>query len=192
MYKKILAILLLFCVGLFVAFGVIIYNDFIGSGAAITKSSQASNISEKNEETEQISNESEQKMVTELSKDKLKNGDNDELNPFGDKIGLSELNDAFYQDYLHKMSHQKVVASDKWGFYLITNERINWLLDGLSKTELDHEDLYNRILTRWSEGDFTIADQDHNAVWQLQGGNIGEATGVLTEEEEKAYINSAQ
>ena len=38
--------------------------------------------------------------------------------------------------------------------------------------------------------DFSQVDQDHNTVWRLQGGTIGEATGILTPKEEQAYIES--
>lgn len=112
------------------------------------------------------------------------------LNPFGDPMELAELTDGAYQNYIHKMSHQKVVANVKWGFYEITNERINWLLEGLSVAELEHKQTYQDILVRWASGDFSQVDKDHNTVWQLQGGTIGEATGILSPEEEQAYIKT--
>ncbi|MEN2467053.1 DUF6241 domain-containing protein [Ornithinibacillus sp. FSL M8-0202] len=114
------------------------------------------------------------------------------LNPFGQRKTADQLTDADYQEYIHGMSHQKVKAEQKWGFYQITPERIQWLLEGLDQTELKHEEIYRTILEKWAKGDFTTADVDHNTIWELQGGNIGRATGVLTPEEEEAYIRSHQ
>ncbi|WP_175615379.1 DUF6241 domain-containing protein [Piscibacillus halophilus] len=136
----------------------------------------------------------EEQRVRELSEEKFENSENDEdLNPFGDRFGSESLTDGQIQEYLHKMAHQKVEASEKWGFYLITDERIEWLQEGINESgdELAHRDLYESILSRWAAGDFSQADQDHNAIWELQGGTIGRATGVLSQQEEEAYINSA-
>lgn len=115
-----------------------------------------------------------------------------DTNPFDDSVLIEELNDSHYQKYIHGMAHQKVKASEKWGFYLITEERIQWLLDGLEVADLKHDDLYRDILGRWAEGDFSSVDQDHNRIWDLQNGTIGKATGILSPEEEQAYIKSQQ
>ena len=112
------------------------------------------------------------------------------LNPFGQQTTLEQLTDTDYQEYIHGMSHQKVQAEQKWGFYHINSERIDWLLDGLNNTELSHSNVYRQILEKWANGDFQTADNDHNAIWELQGGTIGRATGVLSSEEEKKYIES--
>jgi hypothetical protein len=90
------------------------------------------------------------------------------------------------------MSHQKVKAKQKWGFYQITPERIIWLLEGLDLVEVQYEKIYWEILEKWAQEDFSTADEDHNTIWQLQGGTIGEATGVLSPEEEKVYIKSQE
>ncbi|MBS3682003.1 hypothetical protein KGF86_17565 [Ornithinibacillus massiliensis] len=112
------------------------------------------------------------------------------LNPFGQSKTADQLTDADYQEYIHGMSHQKVKAEQKWGFYQITPQRIHWLLEGLDATALKHEEVYRTILEKWAKGDFTTADVDHNTIWEIQGGNIGRATGVLTPEEEEAYIRT--
>ncbi|GGA82314.1 DUF6241 domain-containing protein [Ornithinibacillus halotolerans] len=112
------------------------------------------------------------------------------LNPFGQHTPQDKLTDTDYQEYIHGMSHQKVKAEQKWGFYQINEERINWLLEGLDLVKLNHEHTYRTILEKWAKGDFSTADDDHNAIWQLQGGTIGRATGILSPEEEKAYIRS--
>lgn len=114
------------------------------------------------------------------------------LNPFGQRKAVDQLSDADYQEYIHGMSHQKVKAEQKWGFYQITPERIHWLLEGLDHTELKFEETYRNILEKWAKGEFTTADDDHNTIWELQGGTIGRATGVLTPEEEETYIRTQQ
>ena len=114
------------------------------------------------------------------------------LNPFGQQTSIEELTDTDYQEYIHGMSHQKVKAEQKWGFYQINSERIDWLLDGLNNTNLSHANVYQQILEKWANGDYQSADDDHNTIWELQGGTIGRATGVLSSEEEKQYIESLQ
>lgn len=125
-----------------------------------------------------------------LTEEKLAEIERQGLNPFGEKKDLGELNDKDYQEYIHGMSHQKVKADEKWGFFEITEDRINWLLEGLSEVELSNEEVYRDILTRWSIGDFSRVDVNHNTVWEMQNGTIGKATGILSEAEEEAYINS--
>lgn len=94
------------------------------------------------------------------------------------------------------MSHQKVIAEDKWGFYEITDDRIAWLLTALEnekvKENVEHLETYQEILVRWSEDDFSEVDKDHNAVWRLQGGNVGIATGILSKEAEEKYIKKTK
>ncbi|HLU21033.1 MAG TPA: DUF6241 domain-containing protein [Bacillaceae bacterium] len=74
----------------------------------------------------------------------------------------------------------------------MTPERINWLLASLDKAKLEHEELYREILIRWNNGDFSRVDKDHNAIWDLENGSIGRATGLLTPEEEAPYIESSE
>lgn len=112
-------------------------------------------------------------------------------NPFGEKIAQEELDDSDIQEYIHGMSHQKVRAEEKWGFYELNSTRVNWLLEGLNKAgRLNHEQVYIGILDNWMDGDFSSIDDDHNAIWSIQGGTVGKATGILSEEEEQAYIDS--
>ncbi|MFD1850086.1 DUF6241 domain-containing protein [Oceanobacillus bengalensis] len=114
------------------------------------------------------------------------------LNPFGKTTSIEESTIYHYNEYIHGMSHQKVKAEEKWGYYEIHPERIQWLLEGLDVVEINNETVYRKILERWAEGDFSKVDDDHNAIWTLQGGTIGEATGILSPEEEQAYIESKQ
>ncbi len=163
-------------------FGVILYQDFT---AVDSNQSQVKD----EEQTEQGDSE-ETQQVTELSEEKFENSEAENLNPFGDSTPQQQLTDKDYQNYIHQMSHQKVEAEEKWGFYLITDERIEWLLQGLDKVELgENESTYQAILERWQAGDFSQVDEDHNAIWRMQGGTIGKATGILSESAEKAFIN---
>ncbi|GAB3061863.1 DUF6241 domain-containing protein [Virgibacillus ainsalahensis] len=112
------------------------------------------------------------------------------LNPFGMSKQQDELTDRTYQEYIHGMSHQKIKADKKWGFYEIHPQRITWLLDGLEQANVEHESVYKDILKKWEAGNFTSVDEDHNSIWDLQDGTVGKATGILSAEEEQEYVES--
>lgn len=99
-----------------------------------------------------------------------------------------DMSEMEIQTNIHAMSHQKVVAEDKWGFLPMTQERIARLLEVVNASNFEHKALYKDILMRWAEGDFSQAHHEHNSIWELQGGTIGKATGILSAEEEKAFI----
>ncbi len=109
--------------------------------------------------------------------------------PLDEKFPI-DMRESSMQNYIHWMSHQKVSAKQKWGAMLVTEERVERLLEVALENEQNyqHSNVYIDILSRWQKGDFSKADLDHNAIWELQGGTIGKATGLLTEEEELAYI----
>ncbi|MFA9560303.1 DUF6241 domain-containing protein [Evansella sp. AB-rgal1] len=94
------------------------------------------------------------------------------------------------ENNIHWMSHQKVYADEKWGKMRITEERIDRLIEVVEANSFRHEGLYLSILKRWQNGDFSRAVEDHNDIWKLQGGTIGKATRLLTEEEERIYIET--
>lgn len=163
-------------------FTVLIYMDFSDSKEVV-----------KSDETkdDNTSEQQEEKEIVELSDEKFKNKeDTDKLNPFGDPYELDQLTDAYVQDYIHQMAHQKVIANEKWGFYRITDERISWLLEGVQSSDLNHKQTYLNILNQWQQGNFAEADVHHNTIWELQGGTIGKATGVYSQEEEQAFLES--
>ncbi|WP_456273111.1 DUF6241 domain-containing protein [Bacillus sp. AK031] len=111
----------------------------------------------------------------------------DTENPFGEPF-LSPLNEGIIQQYIHAMSHQKVEADKKWSFYRMTDERILYLLGELDKGDYKHEQIYRDILIKWHEGNFSEADHDHNEIWTMLGGTVGRAEGLLSNEEEQAYL----
>ncbi|MFC5464779.1 DUF6241 domain-containing protein [Lederbergia graminis] len=92
------------------------------------------------------------------------------------------------QTAIHRMSHQKIRADEKWGFLPLTDERVQRLIEVVEANDYKHSETYMAILKRWERHDFSQADKDHNAIWTIQNGTIGKATGLLTIEEEKAFI----
>lgn len=176
MYKKIVwsAIgLIVVMVGIFV---ILVYTDSSQSADKTNKERRGTEV--------RAASTSEEEEVVKV--------DTEAPNPFGKNSTQEELTDEDYRNYLHKMSHQKVIADEKWGFYEITSERIDWLWQGLDKADLKNKNVYREILERWREDDFSKVDQDHNAIWQLQGGTIGEATGILSPEEEEAFLQETK
>ncbi|WP_066412304.1 DUF6241 domain-containing protein [Sutcliffiella cohnii] len=101
-----------------------------------------------------------------------------------------DMSEASIQRAIHLMSHQKVKADQKWGAIPLSPERVERLLEivQLNRDDYAHADVYESILIRWSKQDFSRADHDHNAIWKLQNGTVGKATGLLTAEEEEAFI----
>ncbi|KIL47889.1 DUF6241 domain-containing protein [Jeotgalibacillus campisalis] len=128
-----------------------------------------------------------------ITDEDLEQFESEGLNPFKQKVSQDELADFHYQEYIHGMTHQKIKASKKWGFYEIHPKRIDWLLEGLEKTtqiNTENKTIYREILTNWRDGNFTQIDKEHNKIWRMQDGTVGEATGILSPEEEQSYIES--
>ncbi|MGG1676404.1 DUF6241 domain-containing protein [Neobacillus sp. NRS-1170] len=94
------------------------------------------------------------------------------------------------RDVIHQMSHQKVVADKKWGAIPLTNKRVNRLLEVVKENQANYinTDVYYGILKRWAKGDFSRADEDHNAIWSLQKGTVGKADGLASSKEERDFI----
>ncbi|WP_051405106.1 DUF6241 domain-containing protein [Bacillus cihuensis] len=99
-----------------------------------------------------------------------------------------DMSDMAVQNAIHGMSHQKVKASDKWGFIPLSAERVTRLKAVVEANEYKEKGLYLDILNRWSKNDFSRVDSDHNVVWHMQDGTVGEAIGIYSAEEEKAFI----
>ncbi|MGG4409427.1 DUF6241 domain-containing protein [Niallia taxi] len=91
-------------------------------------------------------------------------------------------------DTMHKMTHQKVIASEKWGAVEMTEDRVNELYAIVEGSDFYKKDFILSILDKWKVGDFKTIDEDHNAIWNTQEGNVGKARGLMTEEQEKEYI----
>jgi hypothetical protein len=92
---------------------------------------------------------------------------------------------------VHKMTHQKVAAGEKWGASEITQDKVNALYEAIQKKNFADMGLQTdllKILKPWKKGDFRNAVEAHNEVWDYQNGNIGKATRLLTPVEEEKYI----
>ena len=108
-----------------------------------------------------------------------------------EEIFSQSIDEKRMQQLIHEMSHQKVKAKPKWGAILITQARVAELIEVTKANKTwKHSDVYLDILNRWYDGDFSQADKDHNAIWKLQGGTIGKASGLLNPIEEKKFISN--
>jgi hypothetical protein len=163
--KTALIILTILLIGTISAGSVYIYFDEKGSGEQAGLGGSASE--------EYSGEDSQEKGKTE--------------NPFGEPF-ISPINEGIMQQYIHAMSHQKVQADKKWSYYEMTEERILYLLGELDKGDYKNEQVYREILVKWQDGNFSEADHDHNEVWSLQNGSVGRAEGLLSAEEEAAYL----
>lgn len=181
---KILKLTVKSILGLFVivAFaGVLIFVYFLFMDLKHSKNAE-------NEKVEHHVNEQENE------EEKVKQVDSYE-NPFGDNIKKDGLDEQQIRKYVHGMSHQKVETEgeEKWIFYEITEERIDWLIDALNEENIDiNQDdkfFYQETLNRWKNNDFSQAVSEHNVIWEKDGGNIGKAIRLFTEEEEKDYVD---
>ncbi|MEK3889622.1 DUF6241 domain-containing protein [Bacillus sp. FSL K6-3431] len=91
-------------------------------------------------------------------------------------------------DVMHKMTHQKIKAEDKWGAVPMIKSSIEGIYDIVSQSDFEEKLALMEIVTRWKEGDFSKVDDDHNFFWGIQGGTLGKAFGIMDETEEKEFI----
>ncbi len=137
-----------------------------------------------------ISNNSEQRRIADIIKERDERGGVTNDEGAVEKLFPLTMSEEEIQYAIHHMSHQKVKSDKKWGNLQITSERIERLIQVVQANEREfaHSGLYINILNRWQENDFTSAVSDHNKIWKLQGGNIGEAKRLLSAKEEKKYV----
>ncbi|MGB4590071.1 MAG: DUF6241 domain-containing protein [Clostridiaceae bacterium] len=81
---------------------------------------------------------------------------------------------------IHGMSHNVILADEKWGKKDMTEENINTAIIQVLAIKIPPEEQNTLLqyLTAWKAGDFTKSDHTHNYVWIKQGGTVGLATGV--------------
>ncbi|MDN7246288.1 DUF6241 domain-containing protein [Planococcus shenhongbingii] len=89
---------------------------------------------------------------------------------------------------MHKMTHQKVASSDKRSALEMSEENINSALELAESTSTFEAKELSEMLKRWQERDFSEIVEDHNRIWKLQDGTVGEAVRALTPEEEQEFI----
>ena len=108
----------------------------------------------------------------------------------GDSIDYSYWNKDKVITTMHKMTHQKVYATDKWGAVQMTEDRVEKLYEVVKNSSFSNNDILISILDKWKAGDFNSVDEDHNYFWQYQDGTVGKATGIMSEEDEQSFIES--
>lgn len=93
-------------------------------------------------------------------------------------------------DTLHKMTHQKVTAEDKWGAIPMIKANVLAAKEQIAQLTIKEREELLEILAKWEKVDFSEVDHDHNYFWNKQGGTIGKAYGIMSEEQEKAFIEN--
>jgi Family of unknown function (DUF6241) len=102
-----------------------------------------------------------------------------------------DMSEKQVQNAIHAMSHQKVHSEEKWGAIPMTPDRIARLLE-VVEHNIDayvYSEAYIEILSKWIVGDFSMAVKEHNLIHTFQNGTVGEATRLMTPQEEKDYID---
>ncbi len=89
---------------------------------------------------------------------------------------------------MHSMTHQKIIANEKWKSIPMTSDHITTIKKILESSNFPEKKVLLKIINRWETKDFSRIDKDHNVVWKLQGGTIGKAQGIMTTEEERWFI----
>ncbi|MGE6598025.1 PRK06770 family protein [Bacillus proteolyticus] len=89
---------------------------------------------------------------------------------------------------MHSMTHQKVVAEQKWGAIPMTKLHAETVRDILNNTNFEKKEELLAIADRWANGDFSQIVEDHNYFWTEQEGSIGKATGMMDSTEEQTFV----
>ncbi|MFT4415038.1 DUF6241 domain-containing protein [Fredinandcohnia humi] len=105
------------------------------------------------------------------------------------EIGIDEsATEAEVIEVMHKMTHQKVKAEDKWGAIPMISDTIDAVSEIIESSNYPHKEDLLEIVKSWKHGDFKQIDEDHNYFWEYQDGTVGKAYGVLNKTEEKTFI----
>ncbi|MCH4827393.1 MAG: DUF6241 domain-containing protein [Planococcus sp. (in: firmicutes)] len=123
----------------------------------------------------------------EKSDDKAVAAEKDDEKVDRDDLKMSEVE---LQIYMHKMTHQKITASEKKGAVEMTAEHIDGLLTIVNAyaDQYEHSDFYLATLEKWKEGNFSNAVNVHNTIWDWHNGTVGRATGFMTPEQEQDFV----
>lgn len=126
---------------------------------------------------EAIKNQKEiEKVVNIISKEKEEN----------DNLKDSQLKPAEYYpqekvyDIMHKMANTKIIAEDGkiWGKIPIDEESLKSIKALVSEIDYKDRDYLLYVIDRWENGDFSLADEEHNYFWAKLGGNTGRAIDI--------------
>lgn len=91
---------------------------------------------------------------------------------------------------MHRMTHQKVAADEKWEAIEMTHKNIKTVHDIVTNSKFPNKNNMLEILTDWKASDFSHIVADHNWFWNYEEGEVGEAIRPFTHEEEKAFIEA--
>ncbi|MDQ6600549.1 DUF6241 domain-containing protein [Bacillus salipaludis] len=103
------------------------------------------------------------------------------------KLDKSSSQEAVIE-VMHKMTHQKVKAKEKWGAVPMIPDTINQVYNIVKNSDFELKSDLLAILEKWKVGNFEEIAEDHNYFWQQQGGTVGKAYGTMTKAEEKTFI----
>ena len=93
-------------------------------------------------------------------------------------------------EVMHKMTHQKVKAKEKWGAIPMIPDTINQVYTIVENSEFAQKADLLAILGNWKKGIFSEIDDDHNYFWTYQGGTVGKAYGIMSQSEEETFIRN--
>lgn len=113
------------------------------------------------------------------------------LTPQGEMPEYEMMTEFELLDEVHGMTHQKVLAEQKWGSSEITKDKVVKLYEIVKNKNFKNAEIRSmllEILEPWTRGDFSNAVEDHNRIWNYKEGNVGEAERLLTPVEEQKYI----
>ena len=107
------------------------------------------------------------------------------------KTGLNETSsEQAVMAVMHKMTHQKVRAQEKWGAIPMSPQIINEVHHIINKSTFENKDTMLEMTTAWKNRDFSSIVKHHNFFWKLHEGTVGKAYGTLSEAEETEFINN--
>lgn len=130
----------------------------------------------------------EETLPTELDKEEVEE-QTQKIGGVSYNTGLSSFSsESEVVDVMHKMTHQKVIANEKWGAIPLIPDTIEQVYEIVYSSEFKIKDDLLEILEKWKAGDFSQAHKDHNYFWSYQDGTIGKALGVMSEEQEREFI----
>ncbi|KAB7704818.1 hypothetical protein F9802_16785 [Bacillus aerolatus] len=101
---------------------------------------------------------------------------------------LIDGNEPQVTEVMHKMTHQKILAHEKWGAIEMTPDNVKKVKGHVLANDFKSEKFFIEILNKWESGNFSRVDKDHNALWNVQSGTIVAAAGLMTEEQEQQFI----
>ncbi|MDR4945773.1 DUF6241 domain-containing protein [Neobacillus cucumis] len=92
------------------------------------------------------------------------------------------------ENIMHQMTHQKVIADQKWGAIPMIPDTINQVYKVVKDSDFPDKDDLMSMLEDWKAGNFSHAASNHNYLWERLGGTVGEAMGIASPEEEAEYV----